>query len=108
MILIDENFDLQAYVTKGVENVVRDALKATLKDPRESAFLLKFAAASKAASKKTPGGRGCGGAHPSLPDRQHHQPVQPALRWLLFPLQQRHCGRCSRQPADGRGVAAYL
>ena len=49
---IDETFDLQAYVTRGVENVVRDALKATLKDPRESAFLLKFAAASRAASKK--------------------------------------------------------
>ena len=49
---IDENFDLQAYVTKGVENVVADALKATLKDPRESAFMLRFAAASRAASKK--------------------------------------------------------
>ena len=49
---IDESFDLQAYVTAGVENVVRDALKATLKDPRESAFMLRFAAASKAASKK--------------------------------------------------------
>ena len=49
---IDESFDLQAYVTKGVENVVRDALKATVKDPRESAFMLRFAAASKAASKK--------------------------------------------------------
>ena len=48
---IDENFDLQAYVTKGVENVVADALKATFKDPRETAFMLKFAAASKAASK---------------------------------------------------------
>ena len=47
-----ENFDLQAYLTKGVEQVVADALKATLKDPRESAFLLKFAAASRAASKK--------------------------------------------------------
>lgn len=47
-----ENFDLQAYLTKGVEQVVADALKATLKDPRESAFMLKFAAASKAASKK--------------------------------------------------------
>ena len=49
---IDESFDLQAYVTAGVEHVVRDALKATLKDPRESAFMLRFAAASKAASKK--------------------------------------------------------
>ena len=49
---IDENFDLQAYMTRGVENVVADALKATFKDPRETAFMLKFAAASKAASKK--------------------------------------------------------
>lgn len=47
-----EYFDLQAYLTKGVEQVVADARKATLKDPRESAFMLKFAAASKAASKK--------------------------------------------------------
>ena len=50
--LNNEAFDLQAYVTRGVENVVRDALKATLKNPRESAFMLQFAAASKAASKK--------------------------------------------------------
>ena len=49
---IDESFDLQAYLTAGVENVVRDALKATLKNPRESAFMLKFAAASKEASRK--------------------------------------------------------
>lgn len=49
---IDESFDIQAYMTKGVERVVSDALKATLKDPRESAFMLKFAAASRAASKK--------------------------------------------------------
>ena len=49
---IDETFDIQAYMTKGVEDVVKDALKATLKNPRESAFLLKFAAASKVASSK--------------------------------------------------------
>jgi MoaA/NifB/PqqE/SkfB family radical SAM enzyme len=47
-----EKFDLQSYMTKGVERVVTDAVKATLKNPRESAFMLKFAAASKAASKK--------------------------------------------------------
>ena len=49
---LDERVDPEADVTKGVENVVRDALKATVKDPRESAFMLRFAAASKAASKK--------------------------------------------------------
>lgn len=49
---MSEHFDLQAYLTAGVEQVVADALKATLKDPRETAFLVQFAAASRAASQK--------------------------------------------------------
>ena len=40
-----KEFDIQEYMTKGVERVVSDALKATLKDPKESAFMLKFAKA---------------------------------------------------------------
>jgi len=47
-----EGFDIQEYMSRGVERVVSEALRATLKDPRESAFMLKFAAASRAASKK--------------------------------------------------------
>ena len=47
-----EAFDIQKYMTQGVERVVADALKATLSDPAESAFMLKFAAASKKASVK--------------------------------------------------------
>ncbi|MBO7402234.1 MAG: radical SAM protein [Lachnospiraceae bacterium] len=49
---MEKEFDIQAYMTAGVERVVKDALKATLKDPRESAYMLKFAAASKRASQK--------------------------------------------------------
>lgn len=45
-------FDIQEYMTKGVERVVADAIKATLKNPKESAFMVKFAAASKKASEK--------------------------------------------------------
>ena len=47
-----ENFDLQGYLTNGVEGVVSEAIKATLKNPRESAFMARFAIASRAASKK--------------------------------------------------------
>ncbi len=47
-----ENFDLQEYLTEGVEKIVGDALKAALSNPKETAFLLKFAAAAKAASKR--------------------------------------------------------
>ena len=49
---MEKEFDIQRYMTAGVERVVADALKATLKNPRESAFMLRFARASKAASKK--------------------------------------------------------
>ncbi|MBR1724069.1 MAG: radical SAM protein, partial [Ruminococcus sp.] len=49
---MDEVFDIQSYMTGGVERIVAEAVKATLKNPRESAFMLKFAAASRAASKK--------------------------------------------------------
>ena len=51
-ILLEQEFDIQAYMTRGVENVVSDILKATLRNPRESAYMLRFAAASKRASAK--------------------------------------------------------
>ncbi|MCR5324072.1 MAG: radical SAM protein [Lachnospiraceae bacterium] len=47
-----ENFDIQSYMTQGVERVVADAIKATLKNPKESAYMTRFAIASKKASKK--------------------------------------------------------
>ncbi|MBR5090955.1 MAG: radical SAM protein [Ruminiclostridium sp.] len=47
-----KDFDLQDYLTEGVEKTVSDALKASLSNPKESAFMLKFAAAAKAASKR--------------------------------------------------------
>ena len=47
-----KEFNIQEYMTKGVERVVADALKATFSNPAESAFMLKFAAASKKASQK--------------------------------------------------------
>lgn len=49
---MDETFDMQAYMTHGVERIVADALRATLKDPKESAFMAKFATESRKASKK--------------------------------------------------------
>ncbi|MCR5311033.1 MAG: radical SAM protein [Lachnospiraceae bacterium] len=49
---MEKEFDIQEYMTKGVERVVADAMKATLKNPKESAFMLGFAGASATASKK--------------------------------------------------------
>ena len=47
----EKAFDIQEYMTHGVERVVKEAIKATLKNPKESVFMARFAAASKAASK---------------------------------------------------------
>ena len=49
---MDNKFDIQEYMTNGVERIVADAIRATLRNPRESAYMVRFAAASKAASKK--------------------------------------------------------
>ena len=49
---MQNGFDIQKYMTAGVERIVAEALKATLSDPAESAFMLRFAAASKKASVK--------------------------------------------------------
>ena len=48
----DQAFDIQAYLAAGVENVVKSALRSTLKDPRESLFMASFAKASRAASRR--------------------------------------------------------
>ncbi len=48
---MQEQFDLQKHIEQGVEKIVADTLRATLKNPRESAFMMKFAAASRKASK---------------------------------------------------------
>ena len=47
----NDTFDLQKHIERGVETIVADTLKATLKNPKESAFMAKFAAASRKASK---------------------------------------------------------
>ena len=44
---MEKDFNLQKYITDGVEHFVKASLKATLKNPRETAFLAKFAIAAK-------------------------------------------------------------
>ena len=46
-----QQFDLQNHIEQGVEKIVADTIKATLKNPKESAFMAKFAMASRKASK---------------------------------------------------------
>ncbi len=48
---MNEAFNIQEYMTRGVERVIADSLKATVTNPKETAFLLKFAASSRKASR---------------------------------------------------------
>ncbi|MBQ4443680.1 MAG: hypothetical protein II896_03330 [Clostridia bacterium] len=48
-----KDFGIQKYMTEGVERIVSEALKATLKNPRESAFMLKFAAVYRTARRQS-------------------------------------------------------
>ena len=49
--MMNEDFDLQEYLANGAEIIVRDAIKASLKNPKESLFLAKFAKHTRKASK---------------------------------------------------------
>ncbi len=46
-----EPFDLVEYLTGGVENLVKNILRATLEDPKESAFMLQYSRKVKEAAK---------------------------------------------------------
>ena len=45
-------FNLDQHIARGVERIVADTLKATLRDPKESACMLKFAAASRRGTRR--------------------------------------------------------
>ncbi len=47
-----ESFDFQEYLSHNIQNFVSDVIRATLKNPRESMFMARFAASVKAASRK--------------------------------------------------------
>lgn len=47
-----QEFNLGEYLAGGIERIVKRAILATLTDPRESAFMARFALASREAVKK--------------------------------------------------------
>ena len=48
---MDNGFDIQEYLANGAENIVKNAISATLKNPKETLFLAKFIKNTKKASK---------------------------------------------------------
>ena len=48
---MENDFNIQEYLANGVENIVKNALRASFKNPKESMFLLKFSKNAKKATK---------------------------------------------------------
>ena len=48
---MQKDFNIQEYLARSVENIVRDSIKATLKNPKEALFLAKFAKSTRKATK---------------------------------------------------------
>jgi MoaA/NifB/PqqE/SkfB family radical SAM enzyme len=48
---VENRFNLEKYLSDGVEALVKSAMKSTLKNPKESAFLLKYATHAKKSEK---------------------------------------------------------
>ena len=47
----EDNLDIQQYLANGVENILKDAMKVSFKNPRETLFLLRFSRHAKRATK---------------------------------------------------------
>jgi MoaA/NifB/PqqE/SkfB family radical SAM enzyme len=49
---MSKDFSLADYMSNGIENVVKGVVKASFKNPKETAFILKYALSSKEAKKR--------------------------------------------------------
>ena len=47
-----DKLELTEYLTRGVDNLVKNILRTTLKDPKESVFMLQFSSAVKEAARR--------------------------------------------------------
>ncbi len=80
--MADNEFDLNKYMTAGVSRIVKEAVKATLKNPKESFFMARFARASKAASYKR------------AEFEKHGEHIPPFLIASITSLCNLHCAGC--------------
>ena len=77
-----QTFELEEYLSGGVENIIKGILKASLDNPKESAFMVQYAAASRA-SRKLRQRAEAGGEH-----------IPPFLIASITSLCNLHCKGC--------------
>ena len=47
-----QDFDIQEYTSRGIRNIVKNIMRSTVHNPKETAFIMRFSAASAKASSK--------------------------------------------------------
>ena len=108
---MQEEFNIQEYLSRSVENIVKDSIKATLKNPKESLFLARFAKSTRKASKIREGylkqdinipafliasitadcNLNCAGCYSKANNNAHHTPLE-ADQWEDIFKQARELG----------------
>ena len=48
---MNDDFNIQEYLANGAENIIKDAIHASIRNPKESLYLLKFSRYAKKATK---------------------------------------------------------
>ena len=85
---MEEAFDLERYLTRGVENVVWDLVRSSVFHPAESLFMARYARASKEASQRRH-------AH-----EQQGEHIPPFLICSITSLCNLHCAGCYARSLD--------
>lgn len=49
---MNKEFNLSEYMSEGIENILKNVLKASMKNPKEAAFVIKYMLAVKDAKTK--------------------------------------------------------
>ncbi len=93
---MEQEFNLEAYLTQGVEKVVKNIVKATLKNPKESLFVGKYALSSKRATARR---------HEAEMRGEH---IPPFLIASITSSCNLHCAGCYARAVDSCNDAAAV
>ena len=93
---MEKEFNLETYLTNGVEKFVKNVVKATLTNPKESIFVGKYALASKKASQR----------RHELEQAGEHIP--PFLIASITSSCNLHCAGCYARAVDTCNAAAVV
>ena len=79
----EQKFNLEEYLTRGVEKIVGGIIRSTLKNGETSRFMIHYSKAAGAAVRKRHEHEMKGRTYTCLSDCQHSKRLQPSLCGML-------------------------